>query len=53
MFGNVTALGGWIYIGEVQGQKHAPGMPHNPRRRQGMLMLSKPCTPTLNSNANP
>jgi len=26
MFGNVTALVGWIYIGEVQKQKHAASM---------------------------
>jgi len=30
MFGNVTALVGWIYVGKMQGRKacstHAPGM---------------------------
>jgi len=26
MFGNVTALVGWIYIGEIQEQKHAAHM---------------------------
>ena len=26
MCGNVTALVGWIYIGDIQEQKHAPGM---------------------------
>jgi len=26
MFGNVTALVGWIYIGEIQDQKHAAHM---------------------------
>jgi hypothetical protein len=26
MFGGVTALVGWIYVGEVQGQKHAAHM---------------------------
>ena len=26
MFGNVTALVGWIYIGELQKQKHAAHM---------------------------
>ena len=28
MSGNVTALVGWIYIGEIQEHKHAPGNPH-------------------------
>ena len=26
MFGNVTAVVGWIYIGEIQEQKHAAHM---------------------------
>ena len=26
MFGNVTALVGWIYVGEILGQKHAAHM---------------------------